>query len=127
MRNKQTQEKQASILLRLGTRQHDVVPDLDLVSDVTHVALAFMPASIFNDAEPASWPLFTTVSDVREKFPAGTAIMVAVGGWGDTSSFRYAAATPSSRVLFASNMKAMVDDTGADGECILFVRLGPQC
>ena len=41
--------------------------------------------------------------------------MVAIGGWGDTQGFSVAAATPEGRQLFAKNVKAMVDFTGADG------------
>ncbi|KAL2355746.1 glycoside hydrolase superfamily [Cryomyces antarcticus] len=100
------------------TGQHNIVPELSLVSDVTHVALAFMSAELFNrpnvtDHE-ADWPLFTTVEAVRSKFAKGTAIMIAIGGWGDPG-FSEAAASQTSRELFAQNVKAMVDYTGADG------------
>jgi GH18 family chitinase len=104
------------------TRQHDVVPELSLVSDVTHVALAFMPSSTFNTKDiPSSWPLFTTVDKVRPKFSVGTSIIVAVGGWGDTG-FSQAALTEDSRKLFAQNIKRMVEDTGADGKLSLCQR-----
>lgn len=96
-------------------RQHYVVPEPSLVSDISHVALAFMQSSIFNEAQPSVWPLFTTVSAVRSQFAKDTAILVAIGGWGDTEGFSKAAATEASRKLFAKNVKAMVDYTGADG------------
>lgn len=98
------------------TRQHDVVPELSLVSDITHVALAFMHSSTFNELDVSDWPLFTTVEQVRPKFANGTKVMVAIGGWGDTAGFSRAAATDSSRKLFAQNVKAMLEHTGADGE-----------
>jgi GH18 family chitinase len=91
-----------------------VVPEPALVSDIIHVALAFMQSSIFNEAQPSAWPLFTTVETVRSQFASDTKIMVAIGGWGDTG-FPRAAATESSRKLFAKNVKAMIDDTKADG------------
>ncbi|KAL9107496.1 MAG: hypothetical protein Q9227_007598 [Pyrenula ochraceoflavens] len=97
------------------TGQHNLIPDAALVSDVTHVTLAFMRSSVFNDAEPSSWPMFTTVDAVRPKFAEGTKIMVAIGGWGDEEGFWKAAATAESRQLFARNVKKMVDETGADG------------
>ena len=98
-------------------RQHDVVPEKSLVSDITHVALAFMSPDIFNRAEEgSSWPLFTTVEMARKRFAGGTAIMVAIGGWGDTAGFEIAAKTERSRKLFARNVKLMVDSTGADGK-----------
>lgn len=87
------------------------------MSDVTHVALAFMRSSIFNSPDVVSeWPLFTTVEAVRPRFANGTAIMVAIGGWGDTQGFSEAAKTESGRKLFARNVKAMVERTGADGK-----------
>ena len=98
--------------------QHNVVPDKSLVADITHVALAFMSPATFNRVvEPSSspWPLFTTVETARSKFTDGTAVMVAIGGWGDTASFGIAAATDTSRKLFAHNVKVMIGATGADG------------
>ena len=92
------------------------MPDKSRVSDLTHVALAFMSPAIFNHVEPRSlWPLFTTVEKARSRFAEGTAIMVAVGGWGDTAGFEIAAETEDRRKLFARNVKLMVDATGADG------------
>lgn len=99
----------------IHSRQHYVVPEPALVADITHVALAFMQSSTFNEVEPLSWPLFTTVEKVRSQFAKDTAIMVAIGGWGDTG-FAKAAASESTRKLFAKNVKRMVDSTGADGK-----------
>ncbi|KAL6713633.1 hypothetical protein ACLMJK_009098 [Lecanora helva] len=97
------------------TRQHNVIPEKSLISEITHVALAFMRPAVFNEAEPSSFPLFTTVERVRLQFPPEAVIMVAVGGWGDTEGFEVAAATEESRKLFAANVKRMIDVTGADG------------
>lgn len=99
-------------------RQHDVVPEKSLVSEITHVALAFMRSGTFNEASPSSWPLFTTVEKVRTQFADGTSVMVAIGGWGDTEGFSIAAKTDNSRKLFAKNVQAMVESTGADGKFI---------
>jgi GH18 family chitinase len=87
-----------------------------MVTDITHVAIAFMQSSTFNEANLSTFPFFTTVSEVRSKFAYGTAIMVAIGGWGDTAGLSKAAQTNESRKLFAKNVKTMVDHTGADGE-----------
>ena len=92
-----------------------MIPKKSLLSEVTHVALAFMRSDTFNEVQPTMWPLFTTVETVRAQFPPGTAVMIAIGGWGDTTGFSQAAATDSSRTLFAKNVRAMVDATGADG------------
>ena len=94
------------------------MPEESLVSEITHVALAFMSPATFNQVEPSSWPLFTTVRTLRSQFPPKTAIMIAIGGWGDTEGFAVAAATEDSRKLFAHNVKMMVEATGADGKAI---------
>jgi GH18 family chitinase len=99
----------------MATRQHNVVPEQSLVANITDVALAFMRSNTFNVPEQHDWPLFTTIDEVRSKFAKGTIVQVAIGGWGDTDGFSTAAKTEGSRKLFASNVKAMLDTTGADG------------
>ena len=74
-----------------------------------------MRSDTFNVPDQHDWPLFTSIDEVRPKFSAGTIIQVAIGGWGDTDGFSKAAKTEESRKLFASNVKAMLDATGADG------------
>ena len=100
-------------------RQHNVIPELSLVSNITHVALAFMRPEVFNQEDPSSFQLFTTIEKVRSRFADGTKIMVAIGGWGDTRGFEVAAATDSSRQRFAKSVRKMVDVTGADGSPML--------
>ena len=95
-----------------------LIPYAPTVADLTHVALAFMGSQVFNELNPTSWPLFTTVEEARAKFAPGTAIMVAIGGWGDVEGFEVAAKTQSGRELFAKNVRRMVDETGADGKVI---------
>jgi GH18 family chitinase len=91
-----------------------------MISEITHVAIAFMQSSLFNRRAPSDWPLFTTVEEVRSKFPEGTKIMVAIGGWGDTEGFAKASTTVNTRRQFAKNVKAMVDATGADGKLVQY-------
>lgn len=93
-----------------------VVPsDHHLVDFITHVILAFMRSDVFNvDKTPAEFPLFTSVAETRQKFNTNTKIMIAIGGWGD-AGFEEAARDDSSRKRWASQVKAMVDQTGADG------------
>lgn len=97
-------------------RQHNVVPDQSQVADLTHVSLAFMQSHVFNQPNPKSWPMFTTVEKARTDFAPGTAIMVSIGGWGDVEGFEVAARTRRGRELFARNVKKMVYETGADGK-----------
>ncbi|KAI0810093.1 glycoside hydrolase family 18 protein [Xylaria sp. FL0064] len=99
------------------TGQHPVVPeDASLRAPITHVALAFMNSDTFNrEDNSSSWPIFMSIEEARSKFEPGTKIMVAIGGWGDTSGFDTAARTEESRARFARNVASMVRDTGADG------------
>jgi hypothetical protein len=99
-------------------RQHPVIPDdVSLRAPITHVALAFMNSDTFNRKERSSlWPIFMSVEEARSRFEPGTKIMVAIGGWGDTSGFGTAARTDQTRARFARNVADMVQDTGADGE-----------
>jgi GH18 family chitinase len=94
-----------------------VVPSDDyLVDSITHVILAFVRSHIFNvDKTPAEFPLFTTVDKVRQQFNKDTKIMVAIGGWGDSTGFEEAAHDDSSRKRWAGQVKTMVELTGADG------------
>lgn len=98
-----------------ASRQHNVVPESPLVENITEVALAFMRSDTFNNPTQSEWPIFTTIDEVRPKFANGTIIQVAIGGWGDTDGFSAAAKTEESRKLFAKNVRAMLDTTGADG------------
>ncbi|KAF2847237.1 glycoside hydrolase family 18 protein [Plenodomus tracheiphilus IPT5] len=97
------------------TGQHPIVPESSLVSNVTHVALAFMSTSLFNEPGRQDWPLFTTVDKVRSKFAQETKIQIAIGGWGDTAAFSHAARSVANRKLFAMNVAVMLEITGADG------------
>ncbi|KAI1840309.1 hypothetical protein JX266_013486 [Neoarthrinium moseri] len=98
------------------TGQHPVVPDVGLSASITHVILAFMQSSVFNEDTPdRSWPIFMSVAETRSKFAPSIKVMVAVGGWGDTQGFGVAARTAESRLRFARNVARMLNDTGADG------------
>lgn len=98
-------------------RQHDVIPsNEDLLKPITHVALAFLRSDMFLDPDRNEWPLFRTVESARQAFSISPAdILVAIGGWGDTS-FAVAARNHTSRKMFAHNVARMVEATGADGE-----------
>ncbi|KAK4124245.1 glycoside hydrolase family 18 protein [Parathielavia appendiculata] len=97
------------------TGQHPIAPPINQLQHVTHVAVAFMSPGIFNEPERTDWPLFTTVKEVRAKFPRHTRILVAIGGWGDTIGFSVAALNDETRKTFAENVASMVAATGADG------------
>ena len=104
-------------------RFRDVMPAPSLLTGITHVNLAFMASTTFNQAPPAVWPLFTSVSNIRSKFAQRVSVLVSIGGWGDTTGFSAAIVSDSARKTFAQNIKKMVDDTGADGKHIPLVYL----
>jgi GH18 family chitinase len=75
-----------------------------------------MRSETFNvDNKPHDYPLFTSVSGVRKRFPGDTKVMVAIGGWGDTQGFEEAAKNETTRKRWARQVAAMVTATGADG------------
>lgn len=75
-----------------------------------------MRSDVFNvDESPESWPLFTTVTEARSSFSPEAKIMVAIGGWGDSVGFEEASKSDESRKRWTRQVRAMVDDTGADG------------
>lgn len=97
------------------------MPEPALVSGITHVSLSFVSPAFFDTPEtPDTGSLdsfFTDVDGIRGKFPKETKVLWALGGWGDTESFKVAR-TAESRRSFAKNVKAIVDATGIDGETI---------
>lgn len=56
------------------------------------------------------------VAEQRNNFAPGTKMIIGIGGWGDTAGFSEGAKTDDSRKLFAKNIVAMLEQTGADGE-----------
>lgn len=94
------------------------MPHPSLLSSVTHVALAFLSSELFvreDPPGPSGWPLFESVASVRARFPPGTKVLVAIGGWGDDAGFPAAAKTDAARRRFAARVAQMARDTGADG------------
>lgn len=77
-----------------------------------------MRSDSFLDDDRTEWPLFRTVQSTRDAFADVKApppsVLVAIGGWGDTS-FSLAARNDTSRKAFAQNVAKMVEATGADG------------
>ncbi|EFX05557.1 class 5 chitinase 1 [Grosmannia clavigera kw1407] len=114
---KQEQEPMRNLVYWTGQHQ-DVPSGLPEMDYVSHVALAFMQSSLFNEfdgVKRTEWPLFTTVGQARARFAPGTKVLVAIGGWGETAAFSIAARSEQSRKRFARNVAAMVTATDADG------------
>ncbi|XWW92392.1 hypothetical protein V2A60_000315 [Cordyceps javanica] len=95
---------------------HNVISEnKELRDGISHVILAFMRSETFNIDSQSDFPLFTSVKEVRQSFPATTKVLVAIGGWGDSAGFEEAAQDGASRSRWAKNVKRMVESTGADG------------
>ncbi|MCJ1308588.1 helicase [Agyrium rufum] len=104
------------IALAIYGLDQNVNPAAELASDATHVALAFLLLTDFTLTEQlTSWPLLTTVDQMRRKFPKDSKVLISIGGWADDIGWRIAVATDTSQRLSARNVGAMVKDTGSDG------------
>lgn len=97
------------------------MPSLTITQGVTHAYIAFSnPADLLqgnynlwhgeNTHAPA-----TSVAQMRANFPADTKMLISIGGWGWTSDFAPAAATPEGRANFATHVGNMIRQSGADG------------
>jgi len=74
-----------------------------------------LPSRLFNEDDITTYPLFTTVENVRSQFAPNTKVLVAIGGWGDTEGFEIAAKSEESREKWARAVARMVKNLGADG------------
>lgn len=77
--------------------------------------MAFAPSTLFNSASTPSFTPFEPVSTMRKRFGPDTKVMLAIGGWGDTSGFSAGVKDNTSRALFAKNVAAVLDANGFDG------------
>lgn len=77
--------------------------------------MGFAKSTLFNSDSPQSWKPFEPIDTMRKRFSSDTKLLVAIGGWGDTSGFSEGAKDEASRARYAKNVKAMVDEHGLDG------------
>lgn len=77
--------------------------------------MGFAKSTLFNSDSPQPWQPFEPVDTMRKRFSKDTKLLVAIGGWGDTSGFSDGAKDEASRARYAKNVKAMVDQFGLDG------------
>jgi GH18 family chitinase len=74
-----------------------------------------MPSTAFTGTyQSVKLPVGGSVTAVRSQFP-NAKVMVAIGGWGDTSGFSLGATDNTTITTFASNIAKMLKETGADG------------
>lgn len=52
---------------------------------------------------------------MRKRFGPDTKVMIAIGGWGDTSGFSDGAKDEKTRERYAKNVASMLESTGFDG------------
>ncbi|GMF68407.1 unnamed protein product [Aspergillus oryzae] len=82
---------------------------------ISHAVMGFAKSTLFNSDSPQSWKPFEPIDTMRKRFSSDTKLLVAIGGWGDTSGFSEGAKDEASRARYAKNVKAMVDEHGLDG------------
>ncbi|GKZ77417.1 hypothetical protein AnigIFM56816_010716 [Aspergillus niger] len=91
------------------------LPGANQTQGITHAIMAFAQSTLFNSDSPPQFTPFESVSTMRSRFSPGTKLMIAIGGWGDTSGFSTAAKDETSRNQYAKNVAAMVNQVGFDG------------
>jgi chitinase len=64
--------------------------------------------------DTASYKPHVPIATIKQEYPQAK-IMVAIGGWGDTSGFSAAAKSDAGITKFASDIKTMLDANGLDG------------
>jgi chitinase len=77
--------------------------------------MAFASSKLFNSDSPPSFTPFESPDTMRKRFSPETKLMIAIGGWGDTSGFSEGAKDDASRARYAKNVAAMLDSNGFDG------------
>lgn len=77
--------------------------------------MAFAPTTLFNSDSAPSFTPFESPDTMRKRFGPDTKLMIAIGGWGDTSGFSDGAKDDTSRARFAKNVASMLDANGFDG------------
>jgi chitinase len=77
--------------------------------------MAFANSSLFNSDYPAQFQPFESLEKMRKRFGPDTKIMIAIGGWGDTSGFSEGAKDEVSRTRYVMNVAAVLSNLGFDG------------
>ncbi|KAL2867039.1 glycoside hydrolase superfamily [Aspergillus lucknowensis] len=107
---------QGVLQAKLDCRWHKTdLPSREQTQGITHAIMAFAKSDLFNADSPPQFTPFEPVSTMRGRFSPETKLMVAVGGWGDTSGFSEGAKDEASRERYAKNVAAMLDSAGFDG------------
>ncbi|KAJ9403598.1 CAZyme family GH18 [Paecilomyces variotii] len=91
------------------------LPDSSQTTGITHAIMGFANSTLFTSDPAGQYTPFQSVSSMRSRFSKDTKIMIAIGGWGDTSGFSAGAKDDASRTLYAKNVAAMLESVGADG------------
>ncbi|KAK4863890.1 hypothetical protein LT330_010371 [Penicillium expansum] len=91
------------------------LPGQEKTEGIDHAIMSFAAAKLFNSDSPAAYTPFEAPETMRKRFSPDTKLMVAIGGWGDTTGFSEGAKDEASRTRFAKNVAAMLDANGFDG------------
>ena len=77
--------------------------------------MGFAASKLFNSDSPPSFNPFESPDTMRKRFGPDTKVMIAIGGWGDTSGFSDGAKDEKTRERYAKNVASMLESTGFDG------------
>ncbi|KAL2794360.1 glycoside hydrolase superfamily [Aspergillus keveii] len=91
------------------------LPGKDKTQGISHVIMGFAKSDLFTSQTPPAFTPFEPVSTMRGRFSPETKVLIALGGWGDSSGFSAGAKDEASRELYAKNVAAMLQSTGFDG------------
>ncbi|KKK14942.1 hypothetical protein P175DRAFT_0435786 [Aspergillus ochraceoroseus IBT 24754] len=91
------------------------LPSSDQTQGITHAIMAFAKSTLFNSDSPPQFTPFEPVSQMRQRFGPNTKLMIAIGGWGDSSGFSDGAKDDASRARYAKNVASMLNSVGFDG------------
>ncbi|KAJ5692318.1 hypothetical protein N7462_001741 [Penicillium macrosclerotiorum] len=91
------------------------LPGTNQTMNIDHAIMGFAPTKLFNSDSAPSFTPFESVDSMRKRFSPNTKVMIAIGGWGDTSGFSDGAKDDTTRKRFAKNVASMLDANGFDG------------
>ncbi|KAI1002643.1 hypothetical protein K3495_g5558 [Podosphaera aphanis] len=94
---------------------HPNPPNRTITAGIDHVVVTGASSSLFTTSPAGKYTPFEDINSVRSHFDDGAKVSISVGSWDDTAGFVIGAATEDSRKLFATNIAALIKESGVDG------------
>ncbi|KAJ5970593.1 CAZyme family GH18 [Penicillium vulpinum] len=105
----------ARFAMYIDQYHHSSLPGQERTEGIDHAIMAFASSTLFNSDSPQPYTPFESTQTMRQRFSPNTKLLVAIGGWGDTSGFSEGAKDEASRTRYAKNVAAMLNSNGFDG------------